>query len=183
MPTQPSKSQQTPQAISGASPEQGHLPCPRCSSNNTKFCYFNNYNSAQPRYFCKACRRYWTQGGALRNIPIGGGTRKNSNKRIRTSEREFSTSPTTSEVTECNGNTLFQMNSSGSFSAMMNSSVPRTEYVGFGWDNMGIGGGLGVWSSLMNLGNVDGGDMWQSENNYMVWPDLTISTAPMKTLK
>lgn len=51
--------------------------CPRCDSPNTKFCYYNNYSLSQPRYFCKTCRRYWTKGGALRNIPIGGGCRKN----------------------------------------------------------------------------------------------------------
>ncbi|GER36445.1 DOF zinc finger protein 2 [Striga asiatica] len=50
--------------------------CPRCDSTNTKFCYYNNYSLAQPRYFCKACRRYWTQGGTLRNVPVGGGTRR-----------------------------------------------------------------------------------------------------------
>ncbi|XP_058201863.1 dof zinc finger protein DOF5.4-like [Rhododendron vialii] len=50
--------------------------CPRCDSLNTKFCYYNNYSLSQPRYFCKACRRYWTQGGTLRNVPVGGGCRK-----------------------------------------------------------------------------------------------------------
>ncbi|KAK8552498.1 hypothetical protein V6N13_120895 [Hibiscus sabdariffa] len=60
------------------------LSCPRCDSNNTKFCYYNNYNLSQPRYFCKSCRRYWTQGGTLRNVPVGGGTRKAS-KRSRSS--------------------------------------------------------------------------------------------------
>uniref|UniRef100_A0A0D9VEC7 Dof zinc finger protein n=1 Tax=Leersia perrieri TaxID=77586 RepID=A0A0D9VEC7_9ORYZ len=50
--------------------------CPRCKSCKTKFCYFNNYSVAQPRYFCRDCRRYWTMGGALRNVPIGGGCRK-----------------------------------------------------------------------------------------------------------
>ncbi|QCD98121.1 dof zinc finger protein DOF3.5-like [Vigna unguiculata] len=50
--------------------------CPRCGSSNTKFCYYNNYSSTQPRYFCKGCRRYWTKGGSLRNVPIGGGCRK-----------------------------------------------------------------------------------------------------------
>ncbi|CAL0321722.1 unnamed protein product [Lupinus luteus] len=50
--------------------------CPRCDSLNTRFCYYNNYNLTQPRYFCKECRRYWTQGGTLRNIPIGGSCRK-----------------------------------------------------------------------------------------------------------
>ncbi|KAL5552452.1 hypothetical protein UlMin_002628 [Ulmus minor] len=53
------------------------LNCPRCNSTNTKFCYYNNYSLTQPRYFCKTCRRYWTEGGSLRNIPVGGGTRKN----------------------------------------------------------------------------------------------------------
>ncbi|XP_020594085.1 dof zinc finger protein DOF3.1-like [Phalaenopsis equestris] len=60
-------------------PEQ-NLQCPRCESTNTKFCYFNNYNLSQPRHFCKDCRRYWTRGGALRNVPIGGGTRRNSKR-------------------------------------------------------------------------------------------------------
>ncbi|GER46733.1 Dof zinc finger protein [Striga asiatica] len=53
------------------------INCPRCSSTNTKFCYYNNYSLSQPRYFCKTCRRYWTQGGSLRNVPVGGGSRKN----------------------------------------------------------------------------------------------------------
>ncbi|KAL1549262.1 dof zinc finger protein DOF3.5 [Salvia divinorum] len=50
--------------------------CPRCGSSNTKFCYYNNYSLTQPRYFCKGCRRYWTKGGSLRNVPVGGGCRK-----------------------------------------------------------------------------------------------------------
>ncbi|TXG58131.1 hypothetical protein EZV62_015960 [Acer yangbiense] len=59
--------------------------CPRCGSPNTKFCYYNNYSLTQPRYFCKGCRRYWTKGGSLRNVPIGGGCRKNrrSGKSVR----------------------------------------------------------------------------------------------------
>ncbi|KAK7328463.1 hypothetical protein VNO77_22570 [Canavalia gladiata] len=61
---------------------QQPLKCPRCDSLNTKFCYYNNYNLSQPRHFCKNCRRYWTKGGVLRNVPIGGGCRKSkrSNK-------------------------------------------------------------------------------------------------------
>ncbi|XP_058110089.1 dof zinc finger protein DOF3.2-like [Magnolia sinica] len=65
-------------------PEQA-LKCPRCDSTNTKFCYYNNYSLSQPRYFCKACRRYWTKGGSLRNVPVGGGCRKN--KRSSSSKR------------------------------------------------------------------------------------------------
>uniref|UniRef100_A0A6N2N3Z6 Dof zinc finger protein n=1 Tax=Salix viminalis TaxID=40686 RepID=A0A6N2N3Z6_SALVM len=56
---------------------QEQVNCPRCNSTNTKFCYYNNYSFTQPRYFCKACRRYWTEGGSLRNVPVGGGSRKN----------------------------------------------------------------------------------------------------------
>ncbi|KAJ3699482.1 hypothetical protein LUZ61_003187 [Rhynchospora tenuis] len=59
-------------------PQPDHaLKCPRCDSTNTKFCYYNNYSLSQPRYFCKGCRRYWTKGGSLRNVPVGGGSRKN----------------------------------------------------------------------------------------------------------
>ncbi|XP_019195620.1 PREDICTED: dof zinc finger protein DOF1.8-like [Ipomoea nil] len=58
------------------------LNCPRCSSTNTKFCYYNNYSLSQPRYFCKTCRRYWTEGGSLRNVPVGGGSRKNRRSSI-----------------------------------------------------------------------------------------------------
>ncbi|KAI4382339.1 hypothetical protein MLD38_008315 [Melastoma candidum] len=65
-------------------PEQS-LKCPRCDSINTKFCYYNNYSLSQPRYFCKSCRRYWTKGGTLRNVPVGGGCRKN--KRVSSSRR------------------------------------------------------------------------------------------------
>ncbi|XP_010232130.1 dof zinc finger protein DOF1.5 [Brachypodium distachyon] len=52
------------QAPAGGEP----LPCPRCGSRETKFCYFNNYNVRQPRHLCRACRRYWTAGGALRRV-------------------------------------------------------------------------------------------------------------------
>lgn len=62
---------------SAMKPPDQVLKCPRCDSPNTKFCYYNNYSLTQPRHFCKTCRRYWTKGGALRNVPIGGGCRKN----------------------------------------------------------------------------------------------------------
>lgn len=62
-------------------PQQQALKCPRCDSSNTKFCYYNNYSLSQPRHFCKACKRYWTRGGTLRNVPVGGGCRKN--KRVK----------------------------------------------------------------------------------------------------
>ena len=77
-------------------PEQEQLKCPRCDSTNTKFCYYNNYNLSQPRHFCKNCRRYWTKGGALRNIPVGGGSRKNTKRSSSNTKRSSSTSPSVS---------------------------------------------------------------------------------------
>ncbi|XP_042481605.1 cyclic dof factor 2-like [Macadamia integrifolia] len=58
------------------------LPCPRCNSLDTKFCYFNNYNVNQPRHFCKNCQRYWTAGGTMRNVPVGAGRRKNKHSAL-----------------------------------------------------------------------------------------------------
>ncbi|KAF2321905.1 hypothetical protein GH714_004348 [Hevea brasiliensis] len=69
------------------------LKCPRCESTNTKFCYFNNYSLSQPRHFCKTCRRYWTRGGALRNVPVGGGCRRNKKSKSQSSSK----SPVSSE--------------------------------------------------------------------------------------
>ncbi|XP_076895333.1 dof zinc finger protein DOF5.4-like, partial [Bidens hawaiensis] len=58
--------------------------CPRCESLNNKFCY---YNLSQPRHFCKNCRRYWTKGGVLRNVPIGGGYRKKKRSKPKSGKR------------------------------------------------------------------------------------------------
>ena len=35
---------------------EGTTACPRCDSTDTKFCYYNNYNVKQPRYFCRVGR-------------------------------------------------------------------------------------------------------------------------------
>uniref|UniRef100_A0ACD5WKY0 Uncharacterized protein n=1 Tax=Avena sativa TaxID=4498 RepID=A0ACD5WKY0_AVESA len=51
---------------------QGQQQQLECQSTNTKFCYYNNYSTTQPRHFCRACRRYWTHGGTLRKVPVGG---------------------------------------------------------------------------------------------------------------
>ncbi|KAL4291508.1 hypothetical protein GQ457_14G009710 [Hibiscus cannabinus] len=74
--------------------QQQALKCPRCDSSNTKFCYYNNYSLSQPRHFCKGCKRYWTRGGTLRNVPVGGGCRKN--KRVKRPASSSSPSPSPS---------------------------------------------------------------------------------------
>ncbi|CAN6246270.1 unnamed protein product [Urochloa humidicola] len=78
--------------VSPAAPPEA-VKCPRCESTNTKFCYYNNYNLSQPRHFCKSCRRYWTKGGVLRNVPVGGGCRKA--KRSSPSSSSHSSAPST----------------------------------------------------------------------------------------
>ncbi|XP_065876907.1 dof zinc finger protein DOF3.1-like [Euphorbia lathyris] len=77
------------------------LKCPRCDSSNTKFCYYNNYNKTQPRHFCKACKRHWTKGGTLRNVPVGGGRK---NKRLKSSKTSAKTTTTTASRVNVNVN-------------------------------------------------------------------------------
>lgn len=71
-------------------PPPPQIKCPRCNSSNTRFSYFNNYTTTQPRYRCKNCHRFWTLGGTLRDVPVGGGCRKN--KVAKTSIGQSSTS-------------------------------------------------------------------------------------------
>lgn len=72
------------------------LKCPRCDSTNTKFCYFNNYNKSQPRHFCKTCKRHWTKGGTLRNVPVGGGRKNKRQKPSQPSSAAANSSSATS---------------------------------------------------------------------------------------
>ncbi|KAG4941404.1 hypothetical protein JHK84_045533 [Glycine max] len=126
--------------------EQENLPCPRCDSANTKFCYYNNYNYSQPRHFCKSCRRYWTHGGTLRDIPVGGGSRKNA-KRSRThhaaaatSSSSSTSSATTSAHEHHNAHTLTAL-------------APVTAATHFGHDGdvkQTNGNACGSYTSLLN---------------------------------
>eukprot|EP00249_Psilotum_nudum_P017272 c26244_g1_i1 orf=398-1516(+) len=97
------------------------MKCPRCDSPNTKFCYYNNYSLTQPRYFCKSCRRYWTKGGALRNVPIGGGCRKNKRVKRRTVDGSSFVA-----LDERTSNMLANINSSNCSSLPPNFSGPSS---------------------------------------------------------
>ncbi|OEL19430.1 Dof zinc finger protein DOF4.6 [Dichanthelium oligosanthes] len=100
-----------PQAVAGAGSTERRarpqkekaLNCPRCNSTNTKFCYYNNYSLQQPRYFCKTCRRYWTEGGSLRNVPVGGGSRKNKRSSSSSASASTSASVTSSSMASTAG--------------------------------------------------------------------------------
>ncbi|XP_058196753.1 dof zinc finger protein DOF3.2-like [Rhododendron vialii] len=108
LPTKPAPARRQP---SQQPPEP--VACPRCASTNTKFCYYNNYNKSQPRHFCKACKRHWTKGGTLRNVPVGGGRK---NKRQKTSNATATTSTaataTTNPPTTHTGNKSQQLTQS-----------------------------------------------------------------------
>ncbi|OIW10970.1 hypothetical protein TanjilG_22777 [Lupinus angustifolius] len=180
-------------------PEQENLPCPRCDSINTKFCYYNNYNLSQPRHFCKSCRRYWTHGGTLRDIPVGGGTRRNA-KRSRTLSSSTTVMASSTPVQDHTTlvpipqGTKVQANpvsvcGSGGFTSLLNNGL-GLEDVGFGMGRVGwafpgmvdggcIGGGVAVAGS--GVGNTwqqfeSGGEDGFVSGDCFTWPGLAIST-------
>uniref|UniRef100_A0A0C9RPM4 TSA: Wollemia nobilis Ref_Wollemi_Transcript_5085_1584 transcribed RNA sequence n=1 Tax=Wollemia nobilis TaxID=56998 RepID=A0A0C9RPM4_9CONI len=113
------------------------LKCPRCDSSNTKFCYYNNYSLTQPRYFCKACRRYWTKGGSLRNVPVGGGCRKN---------KRFKRTPDPPVQTE---------QSAASAPAINNNEMNSCSPPGLDHSNLNLPAMPSVYFALLN-GGADG---------------------------
>ncbi|GJR20744.1 DOF zinc finger protein DOF5.6 [Tanacetum coccineum] len=94
------------------------LKCPRCDSTHTKFCYYNNYSLTQPRYFCKTCRRYWTKGGTLRNIPVGGGCRKN--KKVSSSKKPTSATLNNNNNNNNNDNNMHHHNHQNNHQHLLN---------------------------------------------------------------
>ncbi|XP_040379216.1 LOW QUALITY PROTEIN: dof zinc finger protein DOF1.4-like [Oryza brachyantha] len=92
------------QEASNKRQKKQQLECPRCRSTNTKFCYYNNYSTSQPRHFCRACRRYWTHGGTLRDVPVGGASRRgggSKRRRVSADAEPSSTSPLPTTTDAC----------------------------------------------------------------------------------
>ncbi|CAH9144800.1 unnamed protein product [Cuscuta epithymum] len=145
-----------------------NLSCPRCHSTNTKFCYYNNYNLSQPRHFCKSCRRYWTRGGSIRNVPVGGSHRRPSGKRSRaaTSPTRSVRSPVpaalglrTGSGRDVNLNeTVPGPETAGSFTSLLSSTAVDSgiEYV-FGSNGLDYGFGLCDWAAEDIVGEAAGG--------------------------
>ncbi|XP_061341606.1 dof zinc finger protein DOF2.2-like [Gastrolobium bilobum] len=141
--------------------------CPRCDSLNTKFCYYNNYSLSQPRYYCKTCRRYWTQGGTLRNVPVGGGCRKGKRAKTSSSSSENSSSPShpqpplpppPQEVVQAQPNltTLARANDLSSTMASLPATVPSTVVPFYQGGGVGVGvGGVGYLSSLAAIHSMN----------------------------
>ncbi|GMH14682.1 hypothetical protein Nepgr_016523 [Nepenthes gracilis] len=154
------------------------VKCPRCDSSNTKFCYYNNYSLTQPRHFCKTCRRYWTKGGALRNIPIGGGRRRSRERKLssfscssrlandrHSKDQDFKLSP----LSDINGG-LDHLGSSSSSTSFLGFDYPAPDLT--------HGGGNGGFSGLtreMALMNGNGslaasiGSLCSISNHELHW--------------
>ncbi|XP_042506670.1 dof zinc finger protein DOF5.7-like [Macadamia integrifolia] len=132
------------------------LKCPRCDSPNTKFCYYNNYSLTQPRHFCKTCRRYWTKGGALRNVPIGGGCRKN--KRMIKSISKVSYGDSKDSATSSHSGSGFKL-----FQGLSPSMDFQLGGVGVG---VGGGGGIGGGLPFSILHSSTTNSVYSSNNNH-----------------
>ncbi|CAN0922168.1 Dof zinc finger protein DOF5.8 [Linum grandiflorum] len=171
------------------------LPCPRCESTDTKFCYYNNYNLSQPRHFCKSCRRYWTQGGSLRKVPVGGGTRKSSSssaKRHRSSPAATvnSSASTTTRTTSPSNSSPLGLGlggGSGGGRGMWPYYPTTTDYLsGCGGEGEGggavmDGGGGATWEQIDDVEGRGGGG-GGNEGSYVDtdgfgWPNFVIPAA------
>lgn len=126
-------------------PEAG-LKCPRCDSTNTKFCYFNNYSLTQPRHFCKTCRRYWTRGGALRNVPVGGGCRRNKKSKSGSSSKSSASSDHHRQIGNNNNNSTSTASPSSCTTDMVGHHFPQPPSTQ-----------LPLMAALQNLNNHYGG--------------------------
>lgn len=130
-------------------PPEAALNCPRCNSTNTKFCYFNNYSLTQPRHFCKTCRRYWTRGGALRNVPVGGGCRRNKKSKGSSSKSPASSDQQTSGgSTSAVPSTSFTADVISRIPPLIPSQLPFMTSLGYGVSDMGLNyGGIQMTGS------------------------------------
>ncbi|KAJ0082547.1 hypothetical protein Patl1_10807 [Pistacia atlantica] len=153
LPKPASLKRQHPQNQQQADP----LKCPRCDSTNTKFCYYNNYNKSQPRHFCKTCKRHWTKGGTLRNVPVGGGRK---NKRLKTSNNATNNTTTSTTASTATGN--INIDDQKNLSGMLYQALLRPPSTLLQQD-------------LVNSGNLDVKDM--SPNN-SVFIGSIVSMAP-----
>ncbi|KAL3630441.1 hypothetical protein CASFOL_023425 [Castilleja foliolosa] len=140
-------------------PQEPAPKCPRCDSSNTKFCYYNNYSLTQPRHFCKTCRRYWTKGGALRNVPIGGGCRKTK----KTKPSSDNSSGTSSDV----GGLKFFQGISPTMDFQLNFPKPSPNYTPL----------FNQFSSIDNLSNTCGA--LSSNPCFNLDPSAGTSSSPM----
>ncbi|CAG7895991.1 dof zinc finger protein DOF5.4-like [Brassica rapa] len=157
-----------------------HLKCPRCNSLNTNFCYYNNYNLSQPRHFCKNCRRYWTKGGVLRNVPVGGGCRKAKRSKPKQDQPPSSADkPTTQDVEEKSSSSESSSLTASNFTTTAAAvKVASSGFMGTDMpNNIKQYGNDVVWSTLFGQGSLDGG-VFSETNGFAA--ASTIETTPFE---
>ncbi|KAL9687207.1 hypothetical protein QQ045_031605 [Rhodiola kirilowii] len=156
-------------------PQDQALKCPRCDSTHTKFCYYNNYSLSQPRYFCKTCRRYWTKGGTLRNIPVGGGFRKNrksSSSSSSSSSKKLHSTEQQQQPLSMNSAQLINHQNPNPLMMMMSLPNPVDLQLSFQTDKYNNGYPFSLPSSNMIItsgsgnGNNSGGDGYSESMHY-----------------
>ncbi|GLT60169.1 hypothetical protein SLA2020_329480 [Shorea laevis] len=148
------------------------LKCPRCESTNTKFCYFNNYNLSQPRHFCKTCRRYWTRGGALRNVPVGGGCRRNKKNKSNNSKSSPAASNSSTSSSAVSPEISADLTQQPAHLPFMSSLPSLTQY---GLGNIGLNfggmhGQIGGQSAAVLNGPVDLGFQITNSGGVLQYP-------------
>ncbi|XWS37239.1 hypothetical protein CRYUN_Cryun19dG0026300 [Craigia yunnanensis] len=156
------------------------LKCPRCDSLSTKFCYYNNYNLSQPRHFCKSCRRYWTKGGVLRNVPVGGGCRKAKRSKTKLSSETTTATDDTSALPQLQQQHRDQRkenshsSSESSSLTAANSNVAATNNNNNNNNNNSSAGGtaeaVSAVTSHSNLINVSDSKFYGNPNNLGIEP-------------
>ncbi|KAL0737968.1 hypothetical protein Bca4012_014178 [Brassica carinata] len=178
--------------------------CPRCDSDNTKFCYYNNYSLSQPRYSCKNCRRYWTHGGTLRNIPIGGSGRKAKRPKIDQPSAEIQQVNHHQPFLHCQQANEFVGSFGGSSSSsdvvvgnhfglheihgdMVNNAPPVRSFppmealnisdISFRRDYYDVGANDLIGNPLINRTNEDDSNIWNESYNNTMYMNHNASTS------
>ncbi|XP_039144923.1 dof zinc finger protein DOF1.8-like isoform X2 [Dioscorea cayenensis subsp. rotundata] len=158
--------QEERKVITKGQQQEQALKCPRCESTNTKFCYYNNYSLSQPRYLCKGCKRYWTHGGSLRNVPVGGGCRKNRKSSSLSSSSSSSSSSSYSKKPQQQHDHDHQQQAPGSnLSVHDKSGLAMEEHMPFFHSNLEFAEASGMENVVFGFDDVNlsldvGRDQW-----------------------
>lgn len=157
------------------------LPCPRCNSSDTKFCYFNNYNVNQPRHFCKSCQRYWTAGGTVRNVPVGAGRRRNKHLASQYRQVMASTDVGLTMVSETLDSTNQLLTCEESSSSCTGSSPNHEMVLKFGPESPYCdNSGASLTASSFGVRTIKRNDVSSQHQmyHYVVPPQMTTSNVP-----
>ncbi|PWA42560.1 DOF transcription factor 20 [Artemisia annua] len=121
--------------------------------------FVETVRAMKPRHFCKNCRRYWTKGGTLRNIPVGGATRKITKPKPKKQHVMTSSQSSTAPVQNNNPQVEMKVEQEQEHVHVHGHGHGHEEvFNGFGSLLMGVGP-MGGFGSLL----MDGGDVASEE--------------------